>query len=110
MNRMQQWLARAANELDVRIITDFVVPINKDDALKAQALFPDLGGPLGMLVFESSQDIDAPSRSDLINRGFGISSFSEPCASEEFDIANYAEMFSEWGWTGGDRPKPEWMY
>ncbi len=108
-NRMQQWLARAAAELDLRIVVGYVVHLPNGIAFPTQALFPDLGGALGMLVLDSADRLDAPTRNALVNQGFSISAFSEPLPSEEFDIGGYAEMFAEWGWTSNDRPKPTWM-
>ena len=108
MNRMQQWLARAAEELGVRMVVGYVVHLSDGIAFPTQALFPDLGGSLGMLVLDSRDTLDAPTRSALIDQGFSISAFSEPLPREEFDIDSYAEMFAEWGWTS-ERSKPTWM-
>jgi|SRR5882762_8809315 len=74
-----------------------------------QALFPDLGGALGTLVFESPDTLDAPTWDALIDQGFATSAFSAPLPDEEFDIGSFAEMFAEWGWTSDDKPKPPWM-
>lgn len=108
-NRMQQWLGRAAAELGVRIVIGYVAQLPNGIAYPTQALFPDLGGVLGMLVLESADRLDALTRNALVDQGFSISTFSEPLPSEEFDIGSYAEMFSEWGWRSNGRPKPTWM-
>jgi len=109
MNRMQQWLGRAAKELGVRIVVGYVVRLPDEIEFPTEALFPDLGGALGTLVLNSANTIDAPTRNALLSQGFSISTFSEPLPKEEFDTGSYAEMFAEWGWTSNEKPKPTWM-
>jgi hypothetical protein len=109
MNRMQQWLARAAEELGVRIVVGYVVHFPDGTAFPTQALFPDLGGALGTLVLDSSDTLDAPTWDALMDQGFATSAFSAPLPDEEFDIGSFADMFAEWGWTSDDKPKPTWM-
>jgi hypothetical protein len=109
MNRMQEWLARAAKELDVRIIVGYVAHLPDGNSFPTQALFPDLGAVLGTIVLDSAYKYDAVVRHRLLEQGFTISTFSEPLPNEEFDLEGYAEMFSEWGWTGDKSLKPEWM-
>ena len=109
MNRMQQWLARAAEELGVRIVVGYVVHFPDGTAFPTQALFPDLGGARGILVHDSADTLDAPTRRALMDQGFSASEFFAPSPDEEFDIGSYAEMFADWGWTSDDKPKPTWM-
>lgn len=109
MNRMQEWLARAAEDLGVCMLISYVVTLSDGRKLTSQALFPDFGNTFGTLVFQSQDAIDASARRDLMTQGYGISTFSEPLPNEEFDIDNYREMFSEWGWTSAEAKKPEWM-
>ena len=108
-DRLQHWLARAAEELEIRIVVGYVARLPNGKAPPTQALLPDLGGALGTLVFESSDALEASVRSALVKQGFSISTFSGPASNEEFDLDGYAEMFSEWGWTSVGKPKPTWM-
>ncbi|HVT32934.1 MAG TPA: hypothetical protein VHE32_09820 [Rhodanobacteraceae bacterium] len=109
MNRMQEWLACAAKKLDVRVAIAYVAVLSNGMRLPTQALFPDLGGALGTLVFDSADILDSTARRDLIAQGYAISTFSKPLQMEDFDIDSYAEMFSEWGWTSEEMRKPTWM-
>jgi hypothetical protein len=109
MNRMQEWLARAATELGLRVQIPHIVKLSHGDTLTAEALFPELGNQKGMLVFSSADKLDTNARRDLLAQGFGISSFSEPLKNEVFDIAHYAEMFAEWGWGADPEKRPGWM-
>lgn len=109
MNRMQEWLARAAEQLGIRVEIGFIATLSNGSKLTSQALFPDLGSALGTLVFSSQDAVDRATRGDLVAQGYGISTFSEPLPQEVFDVDSYAEMFAEWGWTGTAREKPTWM-
>ena len=109
MNRMQEWLRRAAKELGLRVHIGHQVSLSAGSTLVAQAYFPDLSNPLGILVFEWSDAVDANAREQLRAMGMGMSTFGETGAEEQFDIDSYREMFSEWGWTGPQERKPRWM-
>jgi hypothetical protein len=107
MNRMQKWLERAAEELGVRIFVGYNAQLPDGNSIQTQALFPDFGGALGMIVI--SETVDASILRHWVMQGFAISTFSEPLPNEEFDLDNYSEMFSEWGWTSYEGSKPAWM-
>ena len=109
MNRMQEWLVRAASELCVRIELEYVVPLFDGGTLKTQARFPDLGNELGTLVFSSRDSVDVAAKRAALAQGYGISTFAEPGSNEQFDRDSYAEMFAEWGWIGAEGEKPDWM-
>ena len=109
MSRMQEWLGSAADELGVRVVAAYVAILSNGVRIPAQALFPDLGGALGTLVFDSASVLDPEARRELVEQGYSISTFSQPLPKEEFDAAKYAEMFAEWGWTSDELSKPAWM-
>jgi len=104
---MQEWLARAASELGLRVTIGHTVTLFDGTELVSEALFPDLSNPLGILVFQETPDANA--RQELVQRGLGISTFSAPLPDQEFDLDSYAGMFAEWGWTGPEELKPAWM-
>jgi hypothetical protein len=109
MNKMQETLARAAKELRIRAEIDYVVTLSDGRSLRSQALFPDLGNLLGTLVFCTQDNVEPSAKRDLVSQGYGVSAFSAPLPDEIFEIENYAEMFSEWGWAGSSNDKPKWM-
>jgi hypothetical protein len=115
MNKMQDWLLRAARELGVRIEVNFVVKLPSGRELASQAHFPDFCAPMGLLVFRWEDDLASASedarmaRAALAEMGYAVSTFDEPSEKETFDIAGYVEMFSEWGWSGAGEQKPDWM-
>ena len=110
MNRMQEWLVRAAQELGVRVVVAYVAVLTNEKQILTQALFPDLGGAFGTLVFDSTDVLEPENRRGLLAQGYAISAFSEPLPKQEFEVESYAEMFSEWGWTSNAMQKPTWMF
>jgi hypothetical protein len=109
MNRMQERLVNAARELGVRVVLAYVAVLSNGKKVPTQALFPDLGGAFGTLVFDTADEMAPEARRDLVTQGYSISTFSEPLPKEEFDLESYADMFSEWGWTSNEMRKPTWM-
>jgi hypothetical protein len=110
MNRVQESLVHAAQELGVRVVLAYVAVLSDGKQIPTHALFPDLGGAFGTLVFDSTDVLDPEARRDLVAQGYSISTFSQPLPKEEeFDLESYAEMFSEWGWTSNEMQKPAWM-
>ncbi len=108
-NRLQEELARAGRELGVRVVIGYIACLANRAEIPTQALFPDLGGRLGTVVFESLDACDAETRRELIDEGFSISTISQPSGNQEFDVDSYAEMFEEWGWTSNPLQRPDWM-
>lgn len=106
---MQRWLSRAAGELGIRISLEHVVVLADGRNLRAEALFPDLGAQRGTLVFDAAEQLDAIARKELLAQGYTASSFHQPSVNEQFDLASYAEMFSDWGWAGTPEEEPAWM-
>lgn len=106
---MQEWLSRAARELDLKVEFDHEVTLPDGRTLVAQAYFPDLGAPRGIAVFEWSDNVDAEARRSLEAMQIGESTFGAPGPNAAFDIDNYKVMFCDWGWTGPDTKKPSWM-
>jgi len=109
MTPMQSTLARAAKELGLRIEVGKVVMLPDGARVEAQVLFPDLGAPRGTLVFDWQTTPDAQIRKAIWEAGFTMSTFGQPRPDEEFDIAGYAAMFSEWCWTGDEAERPSWL-
>lgn len=66
-------------------------------------LFFTTGTSAATLVWEYRQDILAA--------GYGFTLYgAEPDgASSCFELTDYIEMFSEWGWGSLNKPKPNWM-
>lgn len=109
MNIMQQYLRLAASELGLTIKLGYGAKLPDGTTIASEALLPEPGNPKGTLAFCSSVRLDRKVRQGLLAEGYGISTFSEPLPGEVFEVANYADMFCEWGWSGEASEKPCWM-
>jgi hypothetical protein len=108
MDKMTEYLVRAADELGLAITAPFRCDLGDETAAVAVARFPELGGVNGMLVFRSSQ-FDRKVCGILRRRGFACSSFGDPLEAEQFDLEAYREMFADWGWASESKEPPLWM-
>src|SRR5690606_4212659 len=108
MDRMTEYLVRAADMLGLAIETPFRCDLGDGTEAMAVAHFPELGGVSGMLVFRSSQ-FDRSVSGILQRRGFSCSSFGDPLEAEKFDLEAYREMFVDWGWSSDSKEAPLWM-
>lgn len=108
MNRLQEFIVRAGNELGVRVVAPYEIKVGADKSIKVEAWLPQLGMKHGMLIVQS-YDVISDVASELEEQGYGCSIYSEPLPTEEFDIESYIEMFCDWGWADEGEPRPAWM-
>jgi len=108
MTTLQERLARACDELGLHIDLDFVASLPSGRQVLALVRIADLGGTNGILIVRSFDEVRALS-DELLAAGYGYSVLSEPNRDEEFDLESFVEMFSEWGWAGGERARPTWL-
>jgi hypothetical protein len=111
MNRMQEYLLRAAEILSLKITIDPSFRLSNGKVLFFDALLHNLSNQNGILILNSDHNIQLESdvRQELSRSGFGVSEFGGPTKNEMFDIDSYIEMFSEWGWSGETEKRPAWM-
>ncbi len=108
MNTQQDFLARACEDLGIRIVSPYDLELDEGAKIMAIALLPDLGGPKGMLIVKHF-DALVGHTDHLVECGFSYSVLDDPLPNEAFDCESYKEMFRDWGW-GNDKTKtPQWM-
>lgn len=108
MTTLQISLNRACHELGLKIVIPFGFTVRDSLRIDAQALLPQLGGYSGMIVVNRYDDLQGVA-SELATLGYGYSVLEEPSPEEEFDLASYVEMFTDWGWGSSTERKPNWM-
>ena len=106
MIRLRALLTRAAVDLGLRVETDRALTLANGKRMVAEAYFPDLGTPHGMLVF--ALDHPTPVVEEVIGRG-GASFVATPRAEDAYDVDDFVAMFRDWGWAGDELRRPEWM-
>lgn len=95
MNKTQEFLKKACEELGIKILINESIVLGSGSTINVDAHIVGIGPPQGMLVF-SANKLSDEARKQLIDLGYGLSSFNEPSQNEDFDISSYIEMFSEW--------------
>lgn len=106
-SELQKRSARACSELGLTIDLDFELELPSGQRVAALARVRNLGAKNGMIIVRSFPDLGSCA-TELLGSGFGYSVLAEPREGEDFDLGSFAEMFSDWGWSGDDADKPSW--
>jgi len=109
MSKLQDEILLACRQLKLQVDFDFQVTLDDGHKVKAAARVRDVGAKNGMLVVSDFEDIKN-SVDSIINAGYGYSVIDEPGPSMQFDLESYAEMFRDWGWSGGKGREPDWFF
>lgn len=102
----QEWEI-ARDDLELSIVAPFKVEVGGGKAVHADVLVRNFGGRLGTLVFATA-DAVAPYGDALFDEGFGISVLHEP-DDVKYDRDSLVRMLNDWGWTGSESAKPDWI-
>lgn len=108
MTNIKECFARACKSLDLEVDPYHVVELEPGKSISSEVYIPNLGGPRGMLIFRSFQDMQGFD-DELIEAGYGYSVMSEPTTEEEYSPQSLIEVFLDWGWSGDEGSKPAWM-
>jgi hypothetical protein len=108
LDRLQEQLTRACSELGIRIEIDHCVLLESGRQVLAVAWIPELGAAKGMIIARQ-YSVLRDLADELVAAGYGYSVLSDPPAHEDFELASYIEMFSDWGWAADAAAKPAWM-
>jgi hypothetical protein len=103
LSRFQEWWARLARDLDLRVQIPFQVVVGQS-TVDIPVLLEDFGAQRGMLLVTEWASI-ATIEAQLVALGFGYSCMSEPTSSD-FTAEGLPEMLSDWGWSGVTQPSP----
>lgn len=109
MNKLQDWLSRAAGMLDISVDVGYVVNLKSGESVESLALIPNFGATLGTLIFTPETTPRKEVRQELKTLGYTISTYGEPSENMVFDLNDYIEMLTDWGWTGDQSRMPNWM-
>jgi len=108
MKKLLSWLAQARDELGLHVDREFTVALDDKHVIHAVARVRDLGAEKGMLVVSDYDEVKA-HLAQITKAGYGLSVLDEPSPLEEYDLERYAQMFRDWGWSGVESQRPQWM-
>ena len=107
MSRMaEEWSVEAA-DLGLTIIAPFRLILPDGRELEFDALLKNFGYKNGTLL-TSNHDI-WDHREAIIGLGYGWSIMGEYSEHEVYDRAGYIEVLADWGWSGPESSKPNWL-
>lgn len=77
----------------------------EDDLLHIEIILKNFGAPKGMIIVREYNKIK--NYVDALNQnGWGYSALS---LGNKYDRESFIEMLSDWGWTGPENEKPNWL-
>jgi hypothetical protein len=107
VSTLAQELWRACAELGLHAELDFRISLPGGHQVLSVARIAEVGACNGMLIFGNDEVLKYSDA--LLEAGYGFSVLEEPGATQRFDLGEYKEMFSDWGWTGPLQKRPQWM-
>lgn len=111
MSTGRERLIQACEILNLEYHLNHKVALADGTVFISQFYIPNFSNPHGILVnnFDFMTTF-RPYREEVAQMGIGASFWD--IDSEErnaFDIADFKEIFCEWGWTGDPAQKPDWI-
>jgi hypothetical protein len=106
---VEEWEA-ARDDLGLEIVAPYDLRITGNVAVRAEVLVRNYGARNGMLIVTDYAVIQ-PWLKPLEALGYGFSTLEEPTGDgrEAYDRGTFIEMLSDWGWSGPEAEKPEWI-
>ena len=74
----------------------------------AAVLVRRFGGPKGMLILSDYAPV-VGRIDEIVQAGFGCSIMSAPAAAEAYAREEFVELLADWGWTGDESERPDWL-
>ncbi len=96
-----------AADLGLYIVAPFRLALPDGTNVDVDVLLKNFGAEKGILLttdFAMWENMSA-----LASIGYGVSILSPPRQGEAYDRQTYIEVLSDWGWSGTEREKPEWL-
>jgi hypothetical protein len=98
----------AAEDLNLEIVTPFEMHLQSGVRIQVPVLVRKFGAREGMLVISDYSVVSAYIE-ELELVGYGFSTLSEPSPKDIYKREEYIAVLMEWGWTGAEDEKPQWL-
>lgn len=108
MSKLLTFWTQACQLLGLQLVAPFVLKTKSGAEIKAIALIKDFGAPMGMMILDDYSKVEEII-DEITEMGYGFSVLDEPLEHEGFDIADYKDVLKDWGWSGANESKPEWL-
>jgi hypothetical protein len=107
-NRLVEMWQSAAKDLNLEIITPFILRLSSGIKIEAEFLVKNFGASKGMIVFKKYDQV-ATCVDEIVNEGYGFSVLDEPGENEQYVRDYFIEILNDWGWSGDKSMKPSWL-
>lgn len=98
----------AAADLGIRVVAPYEVILPSGSRILASVLVRDFGAAKGMLIVESFELVRT-YHEEILTSGYGYSVLDCPKTEDAYDRESTMTMLRDWGWTGQDSSKPNWL-
>lgn len=98
----------AASDLGLDLVVPYCLVLDSGIELNALFLVKDFGSPKGMLIFSHYEQIESCS-DYVLSAGYGFAVLDMPSESEVYDRDEFIEVLLDWGWSGEDKKRPDWV-
>ncbi|MCB2100092.1 MAG: hypothetical protein KDE22_04435 [Rhodobacterales bacterium] len=98
------WNAAAA-DLGLQITFGFEIKVGTKVVLRPDVFLKDFGHTLGMLVFRRPAGLAGQGEA-LVQLGYG---YSVVDFGGTYRRDSFINMLSDWGWTGNEAERPDWI-
>jgi hypothetical protein len=97
-----------ASDLNIQIAVPFEVQLPSGERVLAQVLVRWFGARNGMLIVNDSSAVWR-LHDELEGQGYGFSVMDPPGLNEEYDVRDATDILEDWGWSGHDSKRPDWL-
>ncbi len=108
LSRLVQIWTIAAKDLKIEIIAPYLLTLPSGIQISALLLVPNFGATNGMLIVGGYDDVEC-CLDELMIEGYGFSILEEPGNKEQYSRQEYIELLNDWGWSGDEKLKPDWI-
>ena len=98
---------QASGALGIDVVAPFEAELVDGTRLEFVALVRNFGGPSGMLVAKD-YDVVKQHRQKIVDSGFGYAT-NLGGSQNSCRTAQVIDILKDWGWTGPEDQKPEWL-
>lgn len=105
---MNQVWENAATDLGIRVVAPYDLILPSGSHIHASVLVKDFGATQGMLIVESFELVRRHHQ-EILTSGYGYSVLDSPKSADAYDRESTMIMLRDWGWTGQEGMKPDWL-
>jgi len=109
MTLIEEW-RKISQALSLDIIEQYILQFDSGSSIKSEFLLKNFGDEHGMLIIKDFQQIeDNEIEFDVAGYGCCVMNDIASAITSEIDPYDYIEVLRDWGWTGPESERPDWL-